>query len=68
MDKDPTGMEVDLRPGHSVLDVDPAPLPQKGEQSPPPIFGPRLLWKTAAWIKMRFRTEVGLGPGSGTLC
>jgi len=32
------GMEVVLGPGHNVLDVDPAPLPKKGEQ--PPQFRP----------------------------
>jgi len=28
------GMEVGLGPGHIVLDVDPAPLPQKGQSVP----------------------------------
>ena len=37
------GMEVDLGPGNTVLDGEPAPPPQrKGAQ--PPICGPRLLW------------------------
>ena len=36
----PLGMEVDLGPGHIVLDGDPAP--PKGVQ--PPILGPYLLW------------------------
>ena len=40
--KMPLGMEVDLGPGHIVLDGDPAPLPRKGAQ--PPIFGSCLLW------------------------
>ena len=30
-------MEVGFRPGHIVIDGDPAPLPQK-------LFGPCLLW------------------------
>jgi len=39
------GTEVDLSPGNSVLDGDPAPVPQKGPQQPPYlIFGPCLLW------------------------
>ena len=39
--KMPLCMEVDLRPGHIVLDGDPAP-PRKGHSSP--VFGPFLLW------------------------
>jgi len=35
------GMEVGLGPGHTVLDGDPAPLPQKGAELP--ISGPFLL-------------------------
>ena len=31
------GMEVDLGPGHIVLDWDPAPLSRKGHSSPPPF-------------------------------
>jgi len=38
----PLGREVDLGPGHIVLDGDPAPL-RKGHSSPP-LFGPCLLW------------------------
>ena len=38
----PLGMKVGLSPGDFVLDGDPAPLPQKGEE--PPIFFPCLLW------------------------
>ena len=34
--------EVDLGPGHNVLDGVPALA--KGAQQPPPIFGPCLLW------------------------
>jgi len=40
----PLGTEVDLSPGHIVLDRDPALLPAKGAQQPPPLFGPCLLW------------------------
>jgi len=41
--KMPLGTEVDLGPGHTGLDGDPA-HPAKGAQQPPPIFGPCLLW------------------------
>ena len=37
------GTEVDLGPDHVVLDGDPAP-PAKGEQQPPHLFGPCILW------------------------
>ena len=37
----PLGMQVDLGPGHIVLDGDPAPPPSKGHC--PPILGPYLL-------------------------
>jgi len=40
--KTPLGMEVDLGPGHSVLDGDPG-LPRKGHSSPS-LFGPCILW------------------------
>jgi len=43
------GMEVGLGPGHIVLDGDTAPLHQKKGQSPPPIFGPFLLWSNG-WM------------------
>ena len=36
------GIQVDLGPGHIVLDGDPAPLPKGAE---PPIFGPYLFWQ-----------------------
>ena len=38
--KMPLGMEVGLRPGHAVLDGDPASSPhvRKGAQQPPPHF------------------------------
>jgi len=42
----PLGTEVDLGPGHVLLDGDPAPLSApsaKGAQQPP-VFGPCLLW------------------------
>jgi len=36
--------EIGLCPGDFVLDGDPATLPQKGAESPSPIFSPFLLW------------------------
>jgi len=53
------GTEINLGPGHIVLDKDPAPLLQKG---PPPIFGPFCCCQTAGWIKMPLGMEIGLGP------
>jgi len=44
----PLGTEVGLGPGDFVLDGDPAPPPQKGEE-PTQIFGPCLLWPNG-WI------------------
>jgi len=46
-------LEAGLGLGHIMLDVDPAPPPQKkGAQQPP-----------ARWIKMPLSTEVGIGRG-----
>jgi len=45
--KTPIGTEVDLGPGHIVLDRDPASPPRKGHSSraePPSLFSPCLLW------------------------
>jgi len=57
--KVPLGSEVDLGPGHTVLDGDPAPpsLPPIGAQQPP-HFSARLLWpnacmdQAATWYKV----------------
>jgi len=43
--KTPFGTEVDLGPGHIVLDGVPAPT--KGAKQPP-LFGPCLLWPQSA--------------------
>jgi len=49
------GTQVGLRPGHNVLDGDPAPLPQ---------FSANICCgQMAQWIKMPLGMEVGLGPG-----
>ena len=55
------GIQVDLGPGHFVLDGDPAPLPQRGAE--PPIFGPSVRGQMAAGIKMPLGMEVGLSLG-----
>ena len=59
--KMPLGMEVD--PGDSVLDGDPAPLPKKGGGAAPQFSAHVRCGKTAGWIKIPLGTKVGLGPG-----
>ena len=54
-------MELDLGPGHSVLDGDPATPPKKGG-SFSQIFGPCLLCQRAEWIMMPLDTTVSLSP------
>jgi len=54
--------EVDLGPGHIVLDGDPAPSPRKGLSSPP-LFGPCLLWPRSpmsATDELLLKLTVGL--------
>jgi len=61
------GTYIGLGPSHIVLDVDPAPLPQKGAQCPPPQFLANVCCgQTAKWIKMPLGMEVGLDRA--TLC
>ena len=43
------GMEVGLSRGHIVLDGTQLPFPKRG-QSPPPIFGPFVLWPNG-WMR-----------------
>jgi len=58
----PLSMEVGLRPGHIVLDGDPAPPVPKGASSPQ--FSAHVCCdQTPGWIKIPLGTEVGLGPG-----
>jgi len=58
------GMQVDLGPGHIVLDGDPAAPPSKGHS---PQFSAHIWYgQIAAWIKMPLGIEVGLGQV--TLC
>jgi len=60
------GMELGLGPGDFVLDWDPAPLPQKGDRAPPPMFGPCLLWQNG-WMDDA-ATWHGDRPQSRRLC
>jgi len=55
----PLGMEVGFSPGDFVLDGDPSPTP-KG-RSPTQFLVHIYCGQTAAWIKMPFGTDVGLG-------
>ena len=49
--KTPLSTEVDLGPGHSVLDGDPASLPpRKGHSSPSPSFWPTSIVATVAYL------------------
>ena len=62
------GIEVGLSPGNFVLDGDPVPFPQKGADSPSPIFGRFFYYdQTAACIKVPLGMELGLGPGDFVL-
>jgi len=55
----PLGVEVGLRPGHIVLDGEPAP---KKKEHSPQFSAHVYCGQTAGWIKMPLGTEVGLGP------
>jgi len=60
------GMEVGLGPSHSVLDGDPAPLPQKRDKGPQ--FSAHFYCRqTAGCIKMPLGMAVGLSPGDFVL-
>ena len=56
------GTEVDLGPGHIVLDGEPAPLPIKG-QSPLSNFRPMSIVAKRLCINIPLGTEVGLSLG-----
>jgi len=62
----PLDMDVDLGPGHIVLDGDPAPRQKRGH-SLPQFSAHVYCGQTAGWIKMPLDTEVGLGPGDTVL-
>ena len=52
--KMPLGTEVDLGPGDTVLDGDPAQSPQ--------FLAHVCCGQTAGWMKMSLGVELGLGP------
>jgi len=59
------GLQVGLDPDHTVLDGDPAPLPQTGTV---PQFSVHICCgQMTGWIKMQLGMEVGLGPGDFVL-
>jgi len=62
----PLGTKVGLSPGDSVLDGDPALLPQKGEP-PPQFLAYFYCGQTAVCIKMSLGMEIGLSPGGFVL-
>jgi len=55
------GTQVGLSPGHTVLDGDPAPAPQKGQI--PQFSAHTCCGQMTGWIKIKLVMEVGLGPG-----
>jgi len=57
--------QVGLGPGHIVIDGDPAPPPQKKEQSQ--FLAHFYCGQTVLCINMPLGTEVGLGPGDFVL-
>ena len=62
--KIPLGRDVDLSPGHIVLDGDPAPPPQKKNGGTAPQFSAHVCCgQTAGWSKRPLGTEIVLGPG-----
>jgi len=61
MDEDANWYEVDLGPGHIVLDGDP-PSPKKGTASTQ--FSAHVhCGQTVRWITMKLRMQLGLSPG-----
>jgi len=60
------GVEVGVGSVHIVLDGDTAPLPKKGVESPPPSFGPSLLWPNG-WMHQH-ATWYGGRPHPRRLC
>ena len=50
------GMEVGLRPGHIVLDSEPAPLPKKGADAPQ-FLADYYCGQTAVYIRMPLGTH-----------
>ena len=61
------GAQVGLGPGHTVLDGDPAPLPDKGGVAPSQFSAHFYCAQTSGCIKMPLGMEVGLSPGEFVL-
>jgi len=59
-------IDVGLIPGDFVLNGDPAPLPKKGAEPPPQIFGSCLLWPNG-WMH-QYATWFGGRPQPRGLC
>jgi len=59
------GTQVGLSPGHTVLDGDPAPAPQKGQI--PQFSAHTCCGQMTGWIKIKLVMEVGLDPGDFVL-
>ena len=55
----PLGTEVDLGPGHTVLDGDSSPR-ERGTAAPPQFSVDVYCVQTAGWIKIPLGTEIGL--------
>jgi len=66
MDQNETKHAGMPRPGHIVLDGDPAPLPQTGT-APSQSSAHVCCGQMAGWVKMPLGMEVGLGPGNFVL-
>jgi len=64
--KMPLRTNVDLSPGHIVLDEDPAP-PTKNGHSSPQVSAHVCCGQMAGWIKMPLGREVDLSPGHNVL-
>ena len=60
------GTQVELGPGHTVLDGDSA-LPPPKRHIPYPIFGHICCGQVAAWINMPLGMELRLSPGDFVL-
>ena len=63
----PLGTEVGLIPSDFMLDVDPAPLPKRGQGLPPAFSTHFYCGQMARCIKMPLGMEVGLSPGDFVL-
>jgi len=60
--KMPLGTEVDLGPGHIVLDGNPAPPQKKRWHNSPYFYRPMYCGQTAEWIKIPLGTKVQGSP------